>query len=403
MTERPWQTDNWWTSPYNHIPEVSRALTFPEKVVLHDATLRDGEQTPGVVFRSEEKVRIAALLQELGVARIEAGMPAVSEDDARAIRAIARMGGNAQIMGFVRAIKSDLDQAKDCGCSGVIIEVPIGKPKLDYQFGWTWQKVLDVSVEAIKYSKSLGLYTVYFPYDTTRADPVELENVLSGVARDAKPDAIGVVDTVGCALPEAIAFLVRKVKSLVGVPVEIHTHNDLGMAVVNSIYAVAAGADVVHVCVNGMGERTGNAPLEEVAVALKVLCGVDTGIRFEKLKEVSRIVRELSGFPMAPNKPVVGDGNFVRESGIGIDTVMKYPLAMFSLNPYFVGSFPGVVLGKKSGVNSIKMKAEEMGIQLSEEEARIILNRVKELGIAKKGTVSGAEFAEIVNEVKLSS
>ncbi|MBE3518958.1 MAG: 2-isopropylmalate synthase [Firmicutes bacterium] len=399
MTERPWRTDYWWTSPYNHIPEVSRTLTFDHRVILHDATLRDGEQTPGVVFRSEEKVRIAALLEELGVGRIEAGMPAVSEDDAKAIRAIARMGGRAQIMGFVRAMKSDLDQAKDCGCSGVIIEVPIGKPKLEYQFGWTWQKVLDVSVEAINYSKSLGLYTVYFPYDTTRADPVELENVLSGVARDAKPDAVGVVDTVGCALPEAIAYLVRKVKNLVGVPVEIHTHNDLGMAVINSIYAVAAGASVVHVCMNGMGERTGNAPLEEVAVALKVLCGVDTGIRFDKLKEASKVLRELSGFPMAPNKPIVGDGNFVRESGIGIDTVIKYPLAMFSLDPRFVGSSPGVVLGKKSGINSVKIKAEEMGIALSEEEARAVLNRVKQLGIAKKGTVSDREFAEIVKEV----
>jgi len=310
------------------------------------------------------------------------------------------LGGKAKIMGFVRALQSDLDKASDCGCSGVIIEVPIGKPKLEHQFGWSWQRVLDISAEAIRYSKSLGLYTVYFPYDTTRADIQHLEKVLSTLAREARPDAVGVVDTVGCALPSAIAYLVKKVKSLVGVPVEVHTHNDLGMAVANSVYAVAAGADVVHVCINAMGERTGNAPLEEVAVALKVLCGVETGICFKKLKEASRLVRRLSGFPMAPNKPIVGDGNFVRESGIGIETVMRYPLAMFSLNPAFVGSSPQVVLGKKSGTNSVKFKAEKMGIEISEEEARLILARVKKLGIAKKGTVSDQEFAQILEEVK---
>jgi len=261
--------------------------------------------------------------------------------------------------------------------------------------------VLDISAEAIRYSKALGLYTVYFPYDTTRADMQDLEKVLTTLAREARPDAVGVVDTVGCALPSAIGYLVRKVKSLTGVAVEIHTHNDLGMAVANSVYAVAAGAEVVHVCINGLGERAGNAPLEEVALALKVLCDVETGIRFDKLKEASKLVRTLSNFPMVPNKPIVGDGTFVRESGIGIETVMRYPLAMFSLNPAFVGSAPKVVLGKKSGTNSVMLKGQEMGIQLGEDEARLVLARVKALGIAKKGTVSDQEFLKILQEVKV--
>ena len=397
--KRPWRTSDFWTSPYNFIDQVTRGMHFPERVQVHDATLRDGEQTPGVVFRKEEKVRIAALLEEIGVHRIEAGMPAVSEDDFAAIRDISSHRGPAKIMAFVRALKSDLDQAKECGCDGAIIEIPIGKPKLEYQFNWSWQRVLETSVEAIKYSRSLGLYTVYFPYDTTRADEDELEKVLRGVAEEAPPDSVGIVDTMGCALPQAIQYLVRKVKDIMGVPVEIHCHNDLGMGVVDSIAALAAGAEVVHVCVNGMGERTGNAALEEVTVALKVLCGVDTGIRFERLREVSQVVKELSGFPLVPNKPVVGGGNFVRESGIGIDTVMKYPLAMFALNPRFVGSAPGVVLGKKSGLTSIKMKLQEFGMELPEDDMKALLKQVKDCSIEKKGLVSDDEFRQMVERL----
>ena len=187
---------------------------------IHDATLRDGEQTPGVVFRKEDKIRIAEKLDAVGVERIEAGMPAVSQEDFDAIKAISKLGLKAKIFTFARALPVDIDKAIDCGADGVIIEIPIGYPKLKYQFGWTWEDVFRKSIDCINYAREKGLYAVYFPYDTTRARDEDLTNLLTGIMKESPPDSIGVVDTMGCALPEAIKYMVRKVKGLTGLPVK---------------------------------------------------------------------------------------------------------------------------------------------------------------------------------------
>jgi isopropylmalate/homocitrate/citramalate synthase len=397
MASTPWRTENYWTSPYNHIAEVTDSLSLPPKVILHDATLRDGEQTPGVVLRKEEKVEIAVMLDRFGVERIEAGMPAVAKDDAEAIREISKRGLKAKIFAFARATVGDIELAKEVGAEGVIVEIPIGQPKLEFQFGWTWKNVLERSIKAVNRARELGLYTVYFPYDTTRSQPEDLENLLKGVMNECPPDSVGVVDTMGCALPQAISYLVRKVKSLTGLPVEIHTHNDLGLGVADALAAAAAGASVIHTCVNGIGERTGNAALEEVAMCLKVLYQLDVPYKFELLPELSGLVKACTGFPMAPNKPLVGSGNFVRESGIGADTVQKYPLAMFSLHPKFVGQKPQMVLGKKSGKLSVQQKLEDLGLgELEGEKVEAVLARVKQIGIERKGLVTDQEFTELV-------
>ncbi len=396
-----WRTSDWWTSPYNYMEKVRAALELPGEVQIHDATLRDGEQTPGVVLRKEDKVRIARELDAFGVDRIEAGMPAVSEEDAEAVRAIAALGLNAKVMCFSRALVSDIELADKCGADGVVIEVPIGEPKLVHQFNWTVSEVLERSIQAIRRARELGLYTVYFPYDTTRSRPEALEELLSNVMREAPPDSIGVVDTTGCAIPEAITYLVRYVRELTGLPVEIHTHNDLGLGVANALSAVAAGAEVVHTCINGMGERTGNAALEEVALCLVALYGYKNRFNLEKLTEISELVQSLTGFKLAPNKPIVGKGNFIRESGIGADLVIKFPLAMFSLNPSLVGQRPRVVLGKKSGQLSIRLKLEELGLgDLDQTQMRQVLAEVKRRGIEKGGLVSDEEFAELVEQVR---
>jgi methanogen homocitrate synthase len=271
MRSRHIQEGMWWISPYNFTDEVLGEFDLPDKVQIHDATLRDGEQTPGVVFRKEDKIRIAQQLDEVGVERIEAGMPAVSDEDFDAIKEITKLGMHAKIYTFARALTVDMDKAVECGANGVIIEVPIGYPKLKYQFKWTWEDVLRKSVDCINYAKKQNLHTVYFPYDTTRAREEDLTNLLTRLMQDAPPDSIGVVDTMGCALPEAIKYLVRKVKNLTGIPVEIHTHNDFGMAAATELAAVTAGAEVVHSCANGLGERTGNAALEELMIGLHTL------------------------------------------------------------------------------------------------------------------------------------
>ena len=191
MNNKYLQDDKWWVSPYNFVDEVTSEFDLPAKVEIHDATLRDGEQTPGVVFRKDDKVRIAQKLDEVGVERIEAGMPAVSQEDFDAIKAISKLGLKAKIFTFARALPVDIDKAIDCGADGVIIEIPIGYPKLKYQFGWTWEDVFKKSRDVINYAREQGLYAVFFPYDTTRARADDLENLCKAVMNESPPDAIG--------------------------------------------------------------------------------------------------------------------------------------------------------------------------------------------------------------------
>ncbi|GKX36230.1 MAG: 3-hydroxy-3-methylglutaryl-CoA lyase [Rhizobiaceae bacterium MnEN-MB40S] len=389
-----------WVSPYNFVPEVHASLELPEKVEIHDATLRDGEQTPGVVMTVDDKIAIASKLSEIGIERIEAGMPAVSPQDQQAIKEISRLGLKSKIFTFARAMKADIDMALECGANGVIIEVPIGYPKLKTQFGWTWRDVLTKSVPVINYARENGLYAVFFPYDTTRALPEDLENLCKGVMAEAVPDSIGIVDTMGCATPEAIKYMVRWVKGMTGLPVEIHTHNDFGMGVATEIAAVTAGAVCVHSCANGLGERTGNAALEELMISLDLLYGYETGYRFEMLPELAELVSRVANVPIHRNKPVLGSGNFTRESGIGIQYVMNDPLVMFGTHPGFTGREGEVVLGKKSGKASITYKLKELGMgDATDEQNAEILDEVKQAGIRKKDILTNDEFRKIANAV----
>ena len=318
MSKGHFEQDRYWVSPYNFVPEVREGLNLPLRVQIHDATLRDGEQTPGVVMTKDDKIAIATKLSEVGIERIEAGMPAVSPQDAEAIREISALKLPSKIFTFARAMRQDIDMALECGADGVVIEVPIGYPKLTTQFGWTWEDVFKKSRDVINYARENGLYALFFPYDTTRARAEDLENLCRAVMNESPPDAIGIVDTMGCATPEAIKYMVRWVKEMTGLPIEIHTHNDFGMGVATELAAVTAGAEVVHSCANGLGERTGNAAMEELMMGLDLLYGYDTGYRLDKLPELADLVSGIANIPIARNKPVLGHGNFIRESGIGI-------------------------------------------------------------------------------------
>ncbi len=388
----------WWVSPYNFEETVRNELDLAERVQIHDATLRDGEQTPGVVFSVDDKVRIAEGLKEVGIERIEAGMPAVSKSDQQAVKEISRRKGNCRIYTFARAMKTDIDMASDCGADGVLIEVPIGYPKLRDQFHWTWENVLEKSVESIRYAKEKGLDVVYFPYDTTRARREDLENLLKGLMKDARPDSIGLVDTMGCALPQTIGYMVRWLKKMTNLPIEVHTHNDFGMALATELAGIAAGASVVHTCVNGLGERTGNAALEEMVLLFHVLLGLDNPYRIDRLVPLCRMVEEISGVPAASNKPVTGLRNYMRESGIGIDQVLENPLAMFATDPAFLGRKAKVVLGKKSGRTSIEYVLKKEGIQADQAQIADILEQVKALSERERRLISKDEFSGIVEK-----
>ncbi len=401
MTLEYHRDDEWWVSPFNVSSEVRGSYALPARVQIHDATLRDGEQTPGVVFSVADKIAIAEALASVGVDRIEAGMPAVSHDDFTAIQEIVRLGLTSKIYTFVRAIPADIDQSLKCGARGVILEIPIGYPKLLWQFKWTWEDVLRKSVDIVRYAKAHDLEVVYFPYDTTRAREDDLTNLLTRLVQDAPPDSVGIVDTMGCVLPEAMKYLVKLVKRATnGLPVEVHTHNDFGMAVATELAGVEAGAEVVHSCANGLGERTGNAALEELIVALHVLYGYDTAYRLERLPELGALVSRLSNRPIALNKPVLGAHNFTRESGIGVDLVVKKPLAMFGTHPAITGRSGDVVLGKKSGKASITYTLEQLGIANAGDDAvDEMLRIVKERSIAKRGLVTIEEFRLIAERV----
>jgi methanogen homocitrate synthase len=398
-----YKEDKYWVSPYNFHPEVTGELNLPEKVEIHDATLRDGEQTPGLVFSVEEKVAIAKKLDEVGIDRIEAGMPAVSPQDFEAIKQISALGLKAKIYTFARAMTADIDKAVECGADGVIIEVPIGYPKLKYQFNWTWEDVLKKSADVINYAKTKGLHAVFFPYDTTRAREDDLTNLLTGIMNESEPDSIGVVDTMGCATPEAIKYLVRKVADLTNLPVEIHTHNDFGTGVATELAAVTVGASCVHSCVGGLGERTGNAALEELILCLELLYGYDTKYELAKLPELGALLADITGIPYALNKPILGERNFTRESGIGVNLVVEKPLAMFGTHPALTGRTGDIVLGKKSGKASITYKLDELGIEgVSDEQITALLAEVKKAGIAKKGILTDDEFRRILADVTQS-
>ena len=217
---------------------------------------------------------------------------------------------------------------------------------------------------------------------------------------ESPPDSIGVVDTMGCALPAAIKYMVRKVRKQTGLPVEVHTHNDFGMGVATELAGVEAGATVVHSCVNGLGERTGNAAMEELVLALEVLYGIPMNYDMKKFPALFDLVSKISNIPIAMNKPVGGARNFTRESGIGVDLVIKEPLAMFGTHPALTGRSGDIVLGKKSGKRSVTFSLEQMGINdTPDDKVAEILNRVKALGIQKKTIITDDEFRKIVQEV----
>jgi len=366
-------------------------------VGLYDTTLRDGEQTVGVVLDPNEKLEIARLLDDLGIDRIEAGFPRVSRDDWNAVALISGAGLRAEIWGFSRAVPADLEALVELGVNASVIESPISDLKLG-AIGVSREKMLDRITGAMRFAAEHGIHAAFFGVDSTRAEPDFYEQAYKA-AVDAGAKEVAVVDTLGIASPEAVADLVGQTVEWVGpdVPVHFHGHNDFGLATAAAVAAVRAGAGWVHGTINGMGERAGNANLGEVALALRALYGVESNLRLVKLREVSGRVRELSGYALEPWKPVTGETLFRRESGAVASQFHDPP----SIEPYsseLVGAKREIVLGKKSGLDSIRIKAEELGLDVPEERRAEVLARVKELGAHKNGLVSDDEFRSLVDD-----
>ncbi len=364
------------------------------RVGLYDTTLRDGEQTVGVVLGPEEKLEIARLLDGLGIERIEAGFPRVSDDDRRAIELIAGAGLSAEVWGFSRAVPADLELLVELGVEAAVIESPISDLKLE-AIGVDRETMLGRITSAMQFAAGHGIHAAFFGVDSTRAAPDFYERVYASAVEAGAPEVV-VVDTLGIASPEAVAELVGRTLEAVGgeVPVHFHGHDDFGVATASAVAAVRAGATWIHGTINGMGERAGNADLGEIALALRGLYGVESGLRLDRIREAAARVQELAGYGLPPWKPLTGETLFRRESGAVASQFHDPP----SIEPYsseLVGAERAIVLGKKSGLDSIRIKAEELGLDVPEERRAELLARVKELGTRKRGLVTDDEFREL--------
>lgn len=403
MSNTPWKTKEWQTSLWNFADEVKSQFNFKDNIQVHDVTLRDGEQQTGVAFDYDDKIRIAEALAEAGVHRIEAGMPVVSKDDARVVADLAKRNLGPKIFSFSRCMVDDVQRAVDAGVSGVVMEVPSSQHLIELGYRWEFERAVELSIESTKFAHDNGLEVVFFPIDFSRSDLNWVMDLIERVGNEGHMDALALVDTMGCTSIHAMPYFVRAVKNRFNVPLEAHFHQDFGLGVANTIMALAEGADVIHSTVLGLGERAGNVPMEETVMALLTLYDVDVGIKTEKLKPLADLVAEIADVPIQTNHPIIGKDLFQIESGIiaswwsncGDD----YLTEVFPFRPSLVGQEePVIVMGKGSGIDSIKDWLQKAQIQATDEQAMDILMAVKDWGLAHKRLMTNEEFRKVAED-----
>lgn len=381
----------YFTSPYNFIqPDVRR-------VKIYDTTLRDGEQTPGVKFSKEQKVAIARKLDELGVHSIEAGFPVISQYDEDAVRAVASSRLGAQVICLCRSKQKDIDAALRADVDGVIVFLSVSDLHLKYKLHTDIQSSVKMASEAIEYAKAHGLFVQLSAEDATRTS---LENLfaLFKAAEERKADRLGIADTTGCIRPEGMKYLVERVRKNFSTELSVHCHDDFGLAVANSLAAYEAGIDAISVTVNGLGERCGNAALEEVVMALYALYGVDLGFKTEVIQELSDMVSRFSGVPIPINKAIVGSNAFRHESGIHVAAVIKCPFTYESYEPQIVGQTRRLTFGRHSGTEGVREKLKACNFEISENELAEVIKTLKHLPVDSK-PIDNGELCDFVSRV----
>jgi isopropylmalate/homocitrate/citramalate synthase len=386
-----------WVSELNARSEIRSA--FPRSTVrFYDTTLRDGEQTVGVVLSPQQKLEIARKLDELGVSRIEAGFPRVSADDAEAIQLMLKAGLRAELWGFSRAVRADVEELVRLGLHASVIEAPTSDIKLR-AYGISRDEVLARVNDAVSFAKQSGIRVAFFAVDGTRTAPEFLKKIYLA-SLEAGAAEIVVVDTIGACGPEAIEYLVGQVRQWIGpgIPVHFHGHDDFGMATACAIAAVRAGASWIQGTINGMGERAGNADLGEIALALRCLYDLPVELDLTKLRGVSEFVQRTSGYSLEPWKPAVGQNLFMRESG-AVASQFHIPEAIEPFSADLVGARRQIVLGKKSGLDSIVLKAKELGLEVPESQRSAVLTAVKNKSIGEHRLVTDSEFRSIILQV----
>jgi len=370
------------------------------RVRIFDTTLRDGEQTPGVSLSPEKKLEIAKKLDALGVDALEAGFPVISAGELKAVRMISGEGLGAEICGLARASRKDIDAAIDGGLDYIHTFIATSDIHLEHKLHMTRDECLAKAVEAVEYGKSRGLQVEFSAEDATRTDREFLKKVFGEVAK-AGADRVDIPDTVGYSTPAYIAQITRDAVDATRLPVSVHCHNDFGLAVANAISGIQAGATCAHVTINGIGERAGNASLEELVMGLQCLPfdqKYETGINTQLLYGTSRLVSKLVGISVQANKAIVGDNAFGHESGIHTHGVLSNPLTYEPINPELVGRKRWLQVGKHAGLHGMNAMLEEYGIRPAPEQSDLILEKVKLLGDQGKH-VTDVELLSIASEV----
>jgi isopropylmalate/homocitrate/citramalate synthase len=350
---------------------------IPSRIVWWDETLRDGEQTPGVHFSPEEKLRIAELLSEIGVPLIDAGIPVVSEEEARAVRRLASAGLKADILASARTVLRDVDAVIASGVKHIAVFVAASSVHLRYKLKMTPDQVVAASTASIRRAKEAGLHVAFVTEDTVRA-PLDFVERLYRAALEAGADRLVVADTVGIMTPLTFRWFLDEFQRRLHAPdLSVHCHNDFGLATANTLTALEAGVVSPHVCVNGLGERAGNASLEEVVMLLESVYQVPTGIQTERLYALSQLVEELSGVPVPPNKALVGYNSFSHEAGIHTHGILANTLTYEPLQPELVGRKREMILGKHTGTAALVEKLKERGITPTDTQLLALLEQIK--------------------------
>ncbi len=356
------------TTPERHIPHP---------IVFWDETLRDGEQTPGVHFTPGEKLRLATIMSEMGISVINAGIPVVSAEEAEAVRLVAHAGLKAKILAAARTVPGDVDAVARSGATHIAIFVAASNVHLRYKLKMTQDDVLRAATNSVRQAKDAGLHVAFVTEDTVRA-PFDFVERLYNAVKEAGADRLVIADTVGIMTPVTFRWYLREFRRRIA-PTDwsVHCHNDFGLATANALTALEEGVTSPHVCVNGLGERAGNTPLEELALCLEKVYGVDTGLDLSRIYELSRLVEQISGVPVSATKAVVGYNAFSHEAGIHTHGILAHTLTYEPVQPEVVGRQRRMILGKHTGKAALVEKLKERGMELPDPVLVDLLQRLK--------------------------
>ena len=403
MKGTPYFDESRWVSPLNFAEEASFGK-LPKRVSIHDVTLRDGEQTCGLVWREDDRVRIGEALNELGVDRIEVGMPIISEENRKAIKRLKQMKLKSEIVAFCRAMPKDLDAALEVGVDRIIVEHAVNPYLNTYVYHSSMDEVVGKVTDCINYVRKNGVKVSFMGWDATRSSLDYVLETFGRIAKNAEPETMAFVDSFGVGTPPAIQFAFEELRKAVPekIGLEFHVHNEFGLAMGSVIAAIVGGARTIHSSMNGLGERTGNVATEQVAAALKILLNIDTGVDISKLWGVSKLVQDIAKLSPAYNNPVVGERLFWVESGVVVDALDKLNVAgieaaMTPYLPQLVGRpGPEIKYGAFSGNASLKYYLKQKRIEATDDQLEEILERVHEEGRIRKTILEESLIAQIV-------